>query len=158
MRIPTQTVSLFAAAFLALASVVTLTTVAPDSALAGDKAHKVAIHVDDNDPKRMNMALNNVQNLKKYYDDKGEKVTIELVAYGPGLHMLRADTSPVKDRIATMSLAIEGLQFSACGNTHARMSKKAGKDVVLLDEAKKVPSGVVRLIELQEQGYAYVRP
>lgn len=125
---------------------------------AGEKMHKVAVHVDDNDPKRMNMALNNIQNLKKYYDSKGEKVQIELVAYGPGLHMLRSDTSPVKDRIAAMSLAIDGLQFSACGNTHARMSKKAGKEVVLLSEATKVPSGVVRLVELQEKGFAYVRP
>lgn len=72
--------------------------------------------------------------------------------------MFRADTSPVKGRIAAMSLAIPELKFSACGNTHRRMSKKAGKDVALLSEAEKVPSGVVRLIELQENGYAYVRP
>jgi intracellular sulfur oxidation DsrE/DsrF family protein len=122
------------------------------------KTHKVAIHVDDKDPARMNMALNNIANLRKYYDSKGETVEIELVAYGPGLHMLRADTSPVADRIATMSLEIENLTFSACGNTHAKMSKKAGKDVQLLDEAKTVPSGVVQLISLQEQGYAYIRP
>lgn len=122
------------------------------------KAHKVAIHVDENDPATMNMALNNIANLRKYYDAKGESVEIELVAYGPGLHMLRADTSPVADRIATMSLEIENLTFSACGNTHARMSEKAGKDVPLLDEAQQVPSGVVQLISLQEQGYAYIRP
>ncbi len=125
---------------------------------ADPKAHKVAIHVDENDPATMNMALNNIANLRKYYDSKGESVEIELVAYGPGLHMLRADTSPVADRIATLSLEIENLTFSACGNTHANMSKKAGKDVQLLDEAQKVPSGVVQLITLQEQGYAYIRP
>ena len=128
------------------------------AAEAGEKAHRVAIHIDDNDPKRMNLVLNNIQNMKKYYDSKKQKVTIELVAYGPGLHMLRADTSPVKERIATMALGIDNLQFSACGNTHAKMSKKAGKKVVLLSEATKVPSGVIRLIELQEQGYAYIRP
>lgn len=148
--------------FLALSGVILGLAVLAVSGLApveaGEKMHKVAVHVDDNDPKRMNMALNNIQNLKKYYDAKGEKVQIELVAYGPGLHMLRSDTSPVKDRIAAMSLAIDGLQFSACGNTHARMSKKAGKEVVLLSEATKVPSGVVRLVELQEKGFAYVRP
>jgi len=120
--------------------------------------HKVAIHVDENDPATMNMALNNIANLNKYYQSKGESVSIELVAYGPGLHMLRSDTSPVKDRIEKMSLEIEKLQFSACGNTHAKMSKKAGKEVELLDEATKVPSGVVQLIALQEDGYAYVRP
>lgn len=122
------------------------------------KVHKVAIHVDDNDPQRMNMALNNVKNIKKYYDSVGEEVEIEVVTYGPGLHMLREDTSPVADRISLLSLEIENLTFSACGNTHTNMSKKAGKDVVLLDEANMVPSGVVQLIHLQEQGYAYVRP
>lgn len=127
-------------------------------ASADDAVHKVVIHVDDNDPKRMNMALNNVANVKKYYDSAGQKVEIELVAYGPGLHMLRADTSPVTDRIVTMSLEIENLTFSACGNTHANMSKKAGKEVKLLDEAQMVPSGVIQLITLQEQGYAYIRP
>lgn len=120
--------------------------------------HQVAIHVDENDPATMNMALNNIANLKKYYDTKGESVVIELVAYGPGLHMLRSDTSPVKDRIEKMSLEIDDLTFSACGNTHAKMSKKAGKDIELLDEAAKVPSGVVQLIALQERGFSYIRP
>ena len=123
-----------------------------------DAVHKVAIHVDDNDPKRMNMALNNIKNLRKYYDSVGEKVEIELIDYGPGLHMIRADTSPVAERISVMALEIDNLTFSACGNTHAAMSKKAGEDVKLLDEANMVPSGVVQLIALQEKGYAYVRP
>ena len=125
---------------------------------ADETTHKVAIHVDENDPKRMNMALNNVANIRKFYDSKGEKIEIEVVAYGPGLHMFRADTSPVKDRIAVMSLEIDNLTFSACGNTHAAMSKAAGEKIELIEEAQMVPSGVVQLIELQEQGYAYVRP
>lgn len=128
------------------------------AAFAGDAAHKVVIHVDSSDAKLQNLALNNVQNVNKYYQSKGEKIQIELVAYGPGLHMLRSDTSKVKERVASMALAMDNLQFSVCGNTHAKMTKKAGKDVVLLSEAVKVPSGVVRLIELQEKGWSYVRP
>ena len=128
------------------------------TATAEEKIHKVAVHVDENDPKLMNMALNNVANLKKYYDSVGEKVEIELVAYGPGLHMFRADTSPVIQRISAMSLEIDNLTFSACANTHAAMTKKAGKEITLVEEAGMVPSGVVQLIHLQEQGYAYIRP
>jgi len=128
------------------------------SAFAEGMTHKIALHVDQNNKKVMNMALNNAQNVIKYYEKKGDKVIVELVAYGPGLHMLRADTSPVKERIAAMSLQHPNLSFAACGNTHRKMSKKAGKNVVLLSESKNVPSGVVRLIELQEKGYAYVRP
>ena len=128
------------------------------AALAGAPVHKIAVHVDENDPQRMNLALNNVQNLKAFYDSAGQPVEIEVVAYGPGLHMLRADTSPVKDRISAMSLEIEGLTFSACANTLKGMTKKEGREIELLSESHMVPSGVVRLIELQEDGYSYVRP
>ena len=62
------------------------------------------------------------------------------------------------DRIEEMSLAQDNLAFSACGNTHARMSEASGKEVEILPEASMVPSGVVRLMELQEQGWSYVRP
>lgn len=149
-----QSLALFTAAIL----VVVGFAATPQAALAGDKVHKIAIHVDQRDPKVMNMALNNVVNLQKYYAAKGEKVVLEVVAYGPGLHMFRADTSPVKARIEKMGLEFDNLQFSACGNTHRKMSAKAGKKIKLMSEAKMVPSGVVRLIELQEKGYSYIRP
>ncbi len=119
--------------------------------------HKVAIQVTQNDKGAMDLALNNTRNILEYYKGKGETVAIEVVTYGPGLHMLR-DTSPVKDRIGPMALENPNLTFIACGNTQANQSKAEGKPVVLLSEAKVMPSGVVRLMELQKQGYAYIRP
>ncbi|WP_212524010.1 DsrE family protein [Actibacterium sp. MT2.3-13A] len=120
--------------------------------------HHIAIHVDQNDPAVMNMALNNVANVAAFYKSQGDSAVIEVVAYGPGLNMYVAGKSPVADRIAAMSLEVEGLSFAACGNTLRKMSEKAGQDVQLLEEAKVVPSGVVRLVELQQQGYSYIRP
>jgi uncharacterized protein len=120
--------------------------------------HKLAIQVDQNDKAVMHLALNNAKNVLDYYNAKGERVDIEIVTYGPGLHMLRADTSPVKERIGPMSLENPSVKFIACGNTQANQSKAEGKPVMLLAEAKVVPSGVVRLMELQKQGYAYIRP
>jgi intracellular sulfur oxidation DsrE/DsrF family protein len=121
-------------------------------------AHKVAIQVSQNDKAQMDLALNNARNVIDYYKRKGESVAVEIVTYGPGLHMLRVDTSPVKDRIAPMSLENPGLKFIACGNTQANQSKAEGKEVPLISEATVMPSGVVRLMELQAQGYAYIRP
>lgn len=144
--------------FAAVLSLVVISSVTPSAAVAGDKIHKVAVHVDQNDPRVMNMALNNVVNINKYYASKGEKIEIEVVAYGPGLHMFRPDTSPVKARIEKMGLEFDNLKFSACGNTHRKMSAKAGKKIKIMSEAQMVPSGVVQLIHLQEQGYAYIRP
>ncbi len=120
--------------------------------------HRVAVHIDQNDPQLMNMALNNVENLTSYYDEQGDTVIVEVVAYGPGLNMLIAGKSPVADRISTMSLGMENLTFAACANTLEGMEKKSGTKISLLDEAEQVPSGVVRLITLQEEGFAYIRP
>lgn len=128
------------------------------SAFADQAQHRIAFHVDQNDAAVMNLALNNVANVRKYYQSKGETVQIEVITYGPGLNMLIDETSPVKDRISAMSLEDPTLQFSACGNTMAAITKKTGHDVKLVSEAKVVPSGVIRLMELQEQGYSYVKP
>ncbi|WP_146587838.1 DsrE family protein [Puniceibacterium confluentis] len=135
-----------------------LATAMATGALAEGQTHHVAIHVDENDPQVMNMALNNAQNVAAYYAENGDSVVIEMVAYGPGLTMLIPGKSPVEQRISAMSLEMENISFSACGNTLDAMQKKAGHDISLMEEAKITPSGVVRLIELQEQGYAYIRP
>jgi intracellular sulfur oxidation DsrE/DsrF family protein len=141
------------AAFLSMA----LTTA---GAAADAKSHRVAIQVDQNDPQVMNLALNNATNVIEYYRGKNEDVEVDIVTYGPGLHMLRADTSPVQDRIKRLKdLAFPGkIQFSACNNTKQGMEKAEGHAISVLSDATIVPSGVVRLMELQEQGWSYVRP
>lgn len=122
------------------------------------KTHKLAIQVAENNPQLMNLALNNARNVVDYYKSKGEEVAIEIVTFGPGLHMLRDDTSPVKQRIAAMALETPGVTFIACANTQANMSKQENKQITLMSEAKVMPSGVVRIMELQGKGYSYLRP
>lgn len=127
---------------------------------ADSKSHRIAIQVDQNDPQVMNLALNNATNVIEYYRSKNEEVDVDIVTYGPGLNMLRDDTSPVRDRIKHLKdFAFPGnIQFSACNNTKQGMEKKEGHAVPIVSEATIVPSGVVRLMELQEQGWSYVRP
>ena len=120
--------------------------------------HRLAVQVDVNDPAIMNLALNNVSNTAQHYREIGQKVEIELVAFGPGLHMLREDTSPVKARIKSMSETMPELTFSACGNTRENMTKAEAKEIPLVSQAKVTKSGVVRLMELQERGWSYLRP
>ena len=120
--------------------------------------HRLSVQVDVNDPAIMNLALNNVSNTVQHYSDVGQKVEIELVAFGPGLHMLREDTSPVKARIKSMSETMPEVSFSACGNTRENMAKVEAKEIPLIAQAKVTKSGVVRLMELQERGWSYLRP
>ena len=143
---------------LKAALLVSAVVLAPLAAMAQGKTHYLAVHVDESDRQKLNMALNNVENVKSYYTEQGDEVIIEVVAYGPGLQMYIEGQSPVADRIKAMALESDNITFAACGNTLKKMSANAGKDLVLLEEATVVTSGVVRLIELQEDGYAYVRP
>ena len=146
--------------FRRLATVALLSIALASSALAADKLHRIAIQVDQNDPQVMNLALNNATNVIEYYREKNEDVEIDIVTYGPGLHMLRADTSPVQDRIKRLKdMVFPGkIQFSACDHTKQGMEKTEGHAISILPDATVVPSGVVRLMELQEQGWSYVRP
>jgi len=144
-----------------LAAAALLSIAFATSTLAADtKPHRVAIQVNQNDPQVMNLALNNATNVLEYYRGKNEEVEIDIVTYGPGLHMLRADTSPVQDRLKRLKeLAFPGkVQFSACNNTKQGMEKTEGKAISVVSDATIVPSGVVRIMELQEQGWSYVRP
>lgn len=157
----------------ALAGVVALVVVAPPSGalekkqtaaqtskrpVAEKKPHHLVLQVNTNEPAMMNLALNNATNVAQYYKDLGEKVEIEVVTFGPGLHMLRDDTSPVKARIKTITASTPAISFKACGNTQENMSKAENKDIAIIPEATVVKSGVVRLMELQERGWTYVRP
>lgn len=129
-----------------------------DEAPAKKKEHHLILQVNSNDPAAMNLALNNAMNVTQYYEETGENVKIEVVTFGPGLHMLRDDTSPVKARIETMSLSNPEISFKACGNTLANMSKAENKDIPIIRGAEVVKSGVIRVMELQEQGWTYVKP
>ena len=120
--------------------------------------HRLILQVNTNEPAMMNLALNNATNVAQYYKDLGKKVTIEVVTFGPGLHMLRNDTSPVKARIETLALSTPEISFKACGNTQQNMQKAENKEISMIPEAKVVKSGVVRVMELQEQGWTYVKP
>jgi intracellular sulfur oxidation DsrE/DsrF family protein len=147
--------------FYRLAAIALLSIAFATSGFAADtKPHRLAVHVDQNDPAVITQALNNVTNVIEHYRSKGESVDVDLVAYGPGLNMLRADKSTVKERIKQLKeLAFPGkIQFSACNNTKTKMEKAEGHEIALVPEATIVEAGVVQLMELQEKGWSYVKP
>ena len=108
-----------------LAALALMSMAFASAASAEGKPHRVAIHVGQNDPVVMNQALNNATNVIEYYRGRNEEVDVDIVTYGPGLHMLRADTSPVQDRIKRLKdMVFSGkIQFSACNYAKQDMEK-----------------------------------
>ena len=112
--------------------------------------NRVVIQVSDGDPGKWNLALNNARNLQQ---DLGAKaVDIEIVAYGPGIGMLKAD-SVVGNRVGEALGA--GVKVVACENT-MRGQKLARQD--MLDGIGYVNSGVVEIMRRQQERWAYLRP
>jgi len=142
-----------------LCTALAVALLAAGGARAEAAKHRVVIQIDQNDPDLMNMVLNNAKNVLQYYGSKGEDAQVEIVAYGPGLHMLRDDTSPVKDRIKEMAEADKSkIAFAACNNTKQGMEKREGHPITIIPQATVVPAGVVRVMQLEEEGYSYVKP
>jgi len=115
--------------------------------------NKIVIQVSTDDPRTQKIALNNAVNMQKMYGI--DNIDIEIVAYGPGLGLLTKKSGQA-ERVT--SLAMQDITFSACGNTMKKVAKKSGKMPTLLEGVGQVTAGVARIMELQQQGYAYIRP
>jgi len=133
---------------VALAAV--LAFVAPAQAQQSPARSRVVMQVSDNDPANWNLALNNAKNIQA--DLGAANVDIEVVAYGPGINMLKAD-SVVGNRVGEALGA--GVKIVACENT-MRNQKLARED--MLPKVDYVMAGVVELMQKQQQGWAYIRP
>jgi intracellular sulfur oxidation DsrE/DsrF family protein len=125
---------------------------------AAMEKHKLALQISDATPDKMNAVLNVAANVSKYYSDKGDEVEIQIVAFNAGLNMLRTDKSPVLERLKSFKQGMPNVSFLACENTLAAMTRHEGKEPPLVDNATRVPAGVVTLIELGEKGWTIVRP
>lgn len=126
----------------------------PTAAIAeNDKAQmaqmKVVMQVSDANPATWNLALNNVKNFQAATNGQAK---IEIVAYGPGIGMLTAD-SEVADRV---SAAVDsGVKVAACGNT---MKAKNLTKADMNSKVDIVPGGVVEIVTREMEGYSYIRP
>jgi intracellular sulfur oxidation DsrE/DsrF family protein len=144
----------FRSIFLVVSSL--LLIAAAPSALAEDKSqteYKYVLHIDDMDPSKQELILNNAQNLLDAYPP-GE-VEVEIVAYGPGLRLMFAENVNAR-RIDSLSQS--GVKFTACGNTLKGMAKQLGEEPKLNPVATVVPGGIVRIGQLVKQGYIYIKP
>jgi hypothetical protein len=118
--------------------------------MAAQQKAKIVLQVSDNDPAKWNLALNNARNAQ---DDLGkDNIDIEIVVYGPGIHMLRMEATTA----TRVTQAIKsGISIVACENT---MTAQKINKADMHDAISYVPAGVIQLMKRQQQGWAYIRP
>ena len=146
----------------ALVSAVFAALTIPTAAIAAEPAplpdkpfaeHRIVLQLSDNDPKKQGLVISVANNLMKYYDP--DKVAIEIVAFGPGIELLKPDNPARK---AVESLVAQGVRVDICLNTVDTLERESGKRPEFISAATPVQVGVAQILHLTENGYTLVKP
>jgi uncharacterized protein len=166
MRLSRRELTIAAGLILAFAVPLTVTLLLTQSEAADSKPqtkpasvrmHRLVLPINTDDPTTMRALISTSLNLPKYYQERNEAFTIEVVAYNAGVHMLRGDTSPVKDMLRVLRKVNPNIRFVVCEATKLGMERQEGHPITLIDDVDLVPSGPGRIVELQEAGWSYIR-
>ncbi|MCA6105408.1 DsrE family protein [Bradyrhizobium australafricanum] len=115
--------------------------------------HKVVLQLSDNDPRKQGLVISVANNLMKHYDP--DKVAVEIVAFGPGIDLLKPDNP---NRKLVESLIAQGARVDICLNTVDTIERDSGKRPDYIAAATPVQVGVAQILLLTENGYTLVRP
>ena len=115
--------------------------------------HKIVLQLSDNDPRKQGMVISVANNLMKFYDP--DKVAVEIVAFGPGIDLLKPD-NPIRKQVE--SLVAQGARVDICLNTVDTLERETGKRPEFISAATPVQVGVAQILLLTENGYTLVRP
>jgi uncharacterized protein len=115
--------------------------------------HKIVLQLSDNDARKQNLVISVANNLLKFYDP--DKVAIEVVAFGPGIELLRTEGAARKQ---VESLIAQGVRFDVCLNTVDTIERETGRRPEIIPGATPVQVGVGQILFLTENGYTLVRP
>jgi len=157
-----RAMALIAVALTAICALLLCAAIAPRPAAAADNAtltdqpfadHHLVLQLSDDDAKKQGLVISVAYNLLKFYGP--DRIAIEVVAFGPGIALVRAD-SP--NRKLVDSLVAQGVKFDVCMNTVETIERETGQHVPLNPNAKPVEAGVAQILALTEKGYTLVRP
>jgi len=115
--------------------------------------HKIVLQLSDNDPRKQALVISVANNLLKFYDP--DKVAVEVVAFGPGIDLLRSE-NPSRKQVE--SLIAQGVRFDVCENTVDTIERETGRRPDIMPAATPVQVGVGQILFLTENGYTLVRP
>lgn len=123
-----------------------------NTSFAADK-HKVVYHLGDKD--KIEFALRNISN---HIEGVGgpDNIDIVLVVIGGAIDGIKTSVADEKIKTALSKLSGQGVHLEACGNTMRHMKLELSD--LVSGFSRRDEGGVVRLMELEEKGYSYIRP
>lgn len=130
---------------------------APKEQRAPPRSHRLVLQINSDDPTTMRAVISTSVHLTKYYRAINEGFVVEIVGYNAGLHMFRADTSPVQDLLKTLRTINPDIRFLICESTKMGMEHNEGRALSFVEGTTSTPNGPAYMIGLQESGWSYIR-
>ncbi len=131
---------------------------APHAVHAADESDRLLLHVTDVDQRAMEELLDDIEAMFDEAARDQRALDVQVVVHNKAIDMLRADRAPFPERVASLSREHEGLQFTACNETLARLAREEGQsEIPILPQAERVDSGVAEAARRQAEGWIYVK-
>lgn len=141
----------------------------PAHAADNDGVKRVVYHADFSDPRRFSAMLTSIYNMVNYYTNEFVDYDVRIVFVSHGIRFLTDDNLEDTPFVVDASLQerrdnLKGRLFSLndvfsvklelCNITRSQINLDPSK---IYDNVETVPSGVVRIAELQDEGFAYLK-
>lgn len=141
----------------------------PVKGASAESEAKVVYHADFSDPRRFSAMLTSINNMMNYYENELVEADVRIVLVAHGIRFLTDNTlentpfatdaaleerrANLKGRLLSQANA-RGVKLELCNITRSQIALSEDE---LYEGVTLVPSGVVRIADLQRQGYAYIK-
>lgn len=132
-------------------------TLSDATTLSEQSVTKVLVHLTSSDIESGLNTLNNLQLLLQEYQDKQQRVQVEVIANGKGIKFLDAGNKVVSQRIQQLTNLYHNLTIAACRYSIEQLRISSGQNLQLIPQVKLIDSGVVEVIKRQNEGWTYIR-
>lgn len=130
-------------------------TVHANPANASAQPWRVMLHVSSNQPRRLDILLNETEKLLKNSLARQQVVEVEILTNGKGLALVR-NNSPHARRLQALQGQYQNLVISACNETLTQL-RREGVSVDLLPQTRIVSSALNEALSRQREGWTYIR-
>ena len=125
-------------------------------AAAPVRSDRLLLHVSSRDPDDLHSTMQTAASMLEGAAQQGRPIAVEIIANGAGLDLLRADRSPLADRVIALSEKHPNLKLIACNLTMDRLRRR-GETVALLPGVRVVPSALDEIVDRLNSGWLYIR-
>ena len=113
--------------------------------------HRVVMHLNSDDEQVQKGVLNNIKNL--YQELGGDRIEVELVVHGAGIKLLMKKETKFGEELERL-YGMYAVRYTACSNTMKAMNLSKSD---LIGQVSYTVPAMVRLMELQELGWVYIK-